>query len=187
MEEAAADTETGTAEPAEEALHAGEADHLGGGGIPERIEATFEARIDSETDPEVDARFEPVSEAGEGPISRALGMLPGDAPEGPSPEKDGWPEGGPTRDAAATTQDAAATDDGVYDPDVAARRAAAEADIRAAFGAAQDSGAKPMQPSFLQWTPEEAEAGSPIDMSLPDFPAIDIPSLEVEDEDEPRP
>jgi hypothetical protein len=35
-------------------------------------------------------------------------------------------------------------------------------------------------PSFLQWTPEE-QGDEPIDMSLPDFPSIDIPTLEEED------
>jgi DivIVA domain-containing protein len=69
------------------------------------------------------------------------------------------------------------------DPDM---RAVAEEDIRAAreeaAGGAKEEAADEDRPSFLQWTPEEVHGPEPIDLSLPDFPSIDIPTLEEEED-----
>jgi len=103
------------------------------------------------------------------------------APEAAAPE--------PSSAAAIS----ASGDDSLPGPDAPDMRAVAEEDIRAALA---DASGEPREtagdadaetdidtdrPSFLRWTPEEERGDEPIDLSLPDFPSIDIPTLEDEE------
>ena len=127
--------------------------------------------------------------AADGSVGAADGIA-ADAPDGAADD------GTPPEIAAATGIDDGTTPAEISadepsgiagdSPEVATPAAAEETDPATAAGAdpgdaesVDETPAK--QRSFLQWTNEEAQDGPGFDLSLPDFPSIDIPTLEDEE------